>query len=219
MIYLAVIFDPIFTASYPSTKLVQPISLLSAILRSFSVPKESPANSANLTDLSDLVASNNNRYIVVFPEGTTTNGRGILRFTPSLLGASPRTKIYPTSLRYTPADITTPIPRSYLTFIWNLLSRPTHSLRVRIAQAVSMLPASERGYTTNLLDTLPDDSASGSDTITSDDDRTITAEERKVLDKIGETLARLGRNKRVAFGVKDKIDWWRATQKYDTERS
>lgn len=179
------------------------------------MPEESPSPNTNLTELSSLVASHPNRYIVVFPEGTTTNGRGILRFTPSLLGASPKTKIYPTSLRYTPADITTPTPQSYLTFIWNLLSKPTHSLRVRIAQAISTLPVPDRGYPPNILDpSFHDDSASGSDIITSDDDRAITAEEKKLLDRIGETLARLGRNKRVAFGVKDKIEWCTAVRRY-----
>jgi 1-acylglycerol-3-phosphate O-acyltransferase len=213
-LYLAVIFDPIFTASYPSTRLVQPISLLTAIVRAFAYPEESPSDNSQLVDIPTLISRNPGRYIVVFPECTTTNGRGILKFSPSLLGASPKTKIYPTSLRYTPADVTTPVPGSYLRFLWNLLSKPTHSLRVRIAQNTSTHPSSEKSYIASSLESLHEDTASGSDSILSDDDKTMTAEERRLLDKIGETLARLGRNKRVGLGVKEKQGFIQAWKKH-----
>merc|ERR1711964_737402 len=99
-LYLAAIFDPIFTVSYPHTRQVQYISLFGAILRALSQPQEYPPKGAKMTDLKTLVAEHPKRVIVVFPECTTTNGKGILPFSPSLLLAPPTTKIFPISLRY-----------------------------------------------------------------------------------------------------------------------
>ena len=47
------------------------------------------------TTLASLVAKHPNRTIVNFPEGTTSNGRGILRLTPSLTSAAAKTHVYP----------------------------------------------------------------------------------------------------------------------------
>jgi hypothetical protein len=109
-----------------------------------------------------------------------------------------------------------------LSFIWNLLSRPTHCIRVRIAEVVYNTskptdPVAEKKerYLTNFLDTLGEDSAmtSSTDTLTSlsDQPAEVNAEEKRILDKVGEALARLGRVKRVGLTVKDKaafIDAW-----------
>jgi 1-acylglycerol-3-phosphate O-acyltransferase len=221
-LYLAAIFDPIFTVSYPHTRRVQYISLLGAILRALSPPQEYPPTGAKLTDLRTLVAAHPKRVIVVFPECTTTNGRGILPFSPSLLTVPPATKVFPVNLRYTPPDVTTPIPRAYWSFIWNLLSQPTHCIRVRIAEVVyntarrtETTAEKKDRYLMNLLDALGDDSAmtSSTDTLTSltEQNGEINAEEKRVLDKVGEALARLGRVKRVGLMVKDKaafVDAW-----------
>jgi 1-acyl-sn-glycerol-3-phosphate acyltransferase len=219
-LYLAAIFDPIFTVSYPHTRQVEYISLFGAIFRALSSPKEFPSRGAKLTDLKNLVAEHPERVIVVFPECTTTNGKGILPFSPSLLTTPPGTKIFPISLRYSPPDITTPVPGQYWAFIWNLLSQPTHCIRVRIAEAVyntsnpTEVTEKKDKFLTNILDSLAEDSAltSSTDTLTSLNDQSeINAEERRVLDKVGEALARLGRVKRVGLGVRDKaafIEAW-----------
>ncbi|KAI9804086.1 MAG: hypothetical protein M1825_001487 [Sarcosagium campestre] len=215
-LYLAAIFDPLFTASYPHTRQVQRLSLFGAIMRAFAAPQEHPPVNAVLKDLRTIVQENPNRVIVVFPECTTTNGRGILPFSPSILSAPSGAKIFPVSLRYTPSDITSPVPRSYWTFLWNLLSKPTNCIRVRIAEAVyntsksSLRPLSNptNSYTSNYLDTLQaDDGAlsSSTDTLTAVDENQLTGEEKKVVDRVAEALARLGRVKRVALGVESKI--------------
>src|SRR2546421_5356358 len=105
-------------------------------MRAFSVPQEHPPPNAQLTTIRDLLCENPNRIIVVFPECTTTNACGILPFSPSLLSAPTRAKIFPISLRYTPGDVTTAAPGSYWTFLWNILSKPTHCIRVRIAEVI-----------------------------------------------------------------------------------
>ncbi|KAJ5129926.1 uncharacterized protein N7515_005965 [Penicillium bovifimosum] len=204
-IYLAAIFDPIFTASYPNTRQVERISLFQAILRAFAVPSTQPAPNSRMVDVSTLVEQYPNRPIVLFPECTTTNGRGILTLSKSLLGVSPQTKIYPVSLRYTPMDIVTPLPGSYLSLLWTLLSKPTHCIRVRIAECVTSSQAvldtsparsNKSTYTTNYLDTL--------------DQEQVSASEKALLDSVAESLARLGRVKRVGLGVKEKQEFSRA---------
>ena len=215
-LYLAAIFDPIFTASYPSTHLVHRISLFRALLRAFSPPQLTPPPNANLTDLQNLLLKHPQRAIVVFPECTTTNGRGILPFSPSLLTAPPRAKIFPISLRYTPADITTPVPGSYLTFLWNLLSKPTHCIRVRIAESVFINSkgshqTSRNSYSANFLDSFNDDTTSSSDTLQgSEEGDGLLSSDQRNLDKVAEALARLGRVKRVGLGVQQKADFVKA---------
>ena len=209
-LYLAVIFDPIFTASYPSTRLVHRVSLFQAMLRAFSYPRMTPPLGVTLVDLQTLLLKHPNRAVVVFPECTTTNGRGILPFSPSLLATPTRTKIFPISLRYTTADITTPIPGSYRNFLWSLLSQPTHCIRVRIAESIYNNPQDPtsplRNYPSQA--STPDDTASSSDTLLgSEEGDGLTAGEIRVLNKVADALARLGRVKKVGLGVREKIDF------------
>jgi 1-acyl-sn-glycerol-3-phosphate acyltransferase len=223
-LYLAAIFDPIFTVSYPHTRQVQNISLFGAIFMALSKPVEYPPKGAKMTDISTLVAEHPKRVIVVFPECTTTNGRGIMPFSPGLLTTPAKTKIFPVSLRYTPADVTTPVPGQYWAFIWNLLSQSTHCIRVRIAEVVYNTSQSsdfaaekKEKYLSNFMDMVGEDSAmtSSSDTLTSlaEQSSDINDQEKRILDKIGEALARLGRVKRVGLTVKDKIAFIEAWSK------
>ncbi|OAP56178.1 hypothetical protein AYL99_09357 [Fonsecaea erecta] len=224
-LYLAAIFDPVFAAAYPSSRLVEPISLFTAIRRTFCHPKLTPSPGAKLIDIETMLKRNPGRVVVVFPECTTTNGRGILPMSPSLLATPPRTRVFPVSLRYTPADVTTPIPHAYLTFLWNLCSKPSHCLRIRIAEAlynskkspdpdIAVAAKVSSSYTANYFDTLvSSDGGASSDADTlvgsglEDQEMSITKEERVFLDKVAEALARLGRVKRVGLGVKEKVEF------------
>ncbi|OXV11255.1 hypothetical protein Egran_00982 [Elaphomyces granulatus] len=216
-LYLAAIFDPIFTASYPNHRSVERLSLFQAILRPFSFPTITPPLNARMVDPASLLERYPHRPVVMFPECTTTNGRAILPLSPSLVAVPPKTKIYPVSVRYTPADVSTPIPRSYLSFLWNLLSKPTHCIRVRIAECVirggverhyaSTQPAARKqsmfegdDASVNLIDNgVVDDDPSGS----------LTSEEKALLDYIGDALARLGRVKRIGLSIQDKQEFVR----------
>ena len=215
-LYLAAIFDPVFTASFPSTRLVQPVTLFQAMLRAFLPPQEIPPPNTRLVDLQTMLSENPNQAVVVFPESTTTNGKAILPLTPSLLTAPRKTKVFPVSLRYTAPDITTPIPTSFGTFLWNLCSKPTHYIRVRIAEAVynTSAAASSSGPivttssdNTHLFDLIQDQTASSVEPLRSHDPHpqgSLTKEERVFLDKVADALARLGRVKRVGLGVREK---------------
>lgn len=230
-LYLAAIFQPIFTRAYPNSRKVERITLFRAILLAFSAPKLAPRDESKLVTLKQLTDDNPNKIIAVFPETTTTNGRGILPLAPSLLSAGGDTKIYPVNLRYTPQDITTPVPGGYFSWFWRLLSKPTHQMRVRIATRIynsksqdspskttsKQDKAAGTGYDTNIFDQ-PGfrnglDGKHGYDgmrvEIGDDENVGVSAEEQKVLDRIAEDLARLGRVKRVGLGVEEKIEFVR----------
>ncbi|KAM7218292.1 hypothetical protein V8F06_006355 [Rhypophila decipiens] len=193
-LYLAAIFDPIFTISSPHSRKVQRIGLLRAILMALSSSDQFAPSPRRLTDLATLVSENPNRVIVVFPECATTNGKGIMPLSPSLLTTPADAAIFPVSLRYTPPDVTTPVPGGiglWFSFLWKLLSRPTHCIRIRIA---------DRMYNTTLAElngvksTAAREEGSGG----------IAVEEQRLLDRVAEALARLGRAKRVGLTVEDK---------------
>lgn len=221
-IYLAAIFDPVFTASYPNVRQVEHISLFQAILRAFAPPQLTPRPGTRLVDVSTLLQKYPNCPLVMFPECTTTNGRGILPPSQSLLGVPPKTKIFPVSLRYTPTDAVTPLPGTYFSFLWKLLSKPTHCIRVRIAECVvsggcggagnaGLNPGKLSADTVTSLSSrrLPFSGNQGQGqfgAVLSGEEQ-VSLPERTLLDQVGESLARLGRVKRVGLGVKEKRDF------------
>lgn len=183
------------------------------MLLAFKHPLLAPASSQDQTDLATLIRRYPNRPVVVFPECSTTNGRGILPFSPSLLTVPSITKIFPISLRYTPADITTPIPGTYLTFTWNLLTKPTHCIRVRIAESVTRADLADQksSYPIKILRNTHDDTTSSSDTLLgSEEGGSPGLGEKETLDAVAEALARMGRVKRVGLTLKDKAEFIKA---------
>jgi 1-acyl-sn-glycerol-3-phosphate acyltransferase len=194
-VYLAAIFDPIFTVSYPGSTKVRRVGLLGAIAQALAPVKTAPPQNAKLVDLKELLAANPNRIVTVFPECGTTNGKAILPLCPNILTLPADVHIFPVSIRYTPSDVTTPVPGQWFNFIWKLLSHPTTCIRVRVAEGqVNNSTALTNGESTGTE--LRDRSvSSGAD---------ISAEGRKVLDRIGEALARLSRVKRVGLTMEDK---------------
>lgn len=185
-------------------------------MRNFFYPQDSPPANAELIDLETLTSGDPGRYIVVFPECTTSNGRAILPLSPSLLSANPKTRVYPVNVRYTSPDITTPIPHAYFTFLWNLCSKPTHCIRTRVAEYVYNPSTKQSAPHATAVDLM--DASSEAETLVGgeDTDVTMTKEERAFLDRIAEALARLGRVKRVGLGVKEKqefIAMWTKTKR------
>ncbi|KAH6883502.1 hypothetical protein B0T10DRAFT_411144 [Thelonectria olida] len=132
-IFLAAVFDPIFTVLYPRSRLVQELSLLQAIFR-VGTNETSPSSHANLTDLKTVLKRHPDRIIAVLTEYSATNGTGTV---PSTLGLSDAVKIFCISIQYLPADVSTPAPGTYLALMWTLLSRPMRRIRLRIADGLS----------------------------------------------------------------------------------
>ena len=134
---------------------------------------------------------------------------------PALLEAPANTKIFVVSLKYAPADVTTPVPgwREGLRFLWNLCSRPTHTIRFRVAEPMfNSLTAETNGVHGDEdgeedRDVDAEVEAEGVGRTTQQGDVMLRPEEKAMLDKVGEALARLGRVKRVAIGVREKIEF------------
>ncbi|KAG6032478.1 hypothetical protein E4U41_007226 [Claviceps citrina] len=197
-VYLAAIFDPIFTLSYPGERKVQRVSLLGAIMQALGPVQTAPPPGVKLVNLKDLLKEYPDRVIAVFPECGTSNGKAIMPFSPSLLETPADVPMFPVSIRYTPSDVTTPVPGRWLGFLWNLLSRPTSCIRVRVA---------ERQMNTAAARTNGASASHGSSELKNrkDGPSDLAVEEQRVLDCIGEALARLSRVKRVGLTMKDKV--------------
>ena len=97
------------------------------------------------------------------------------------------------------------------------MSKPTHCIRVRIAESVhntAQPPATRNSTGQKEGELLYDDRVSSSDTLLgSEDAESTNAAEKRVLEKVAEALARLGRVKRVGLGVKDKGEFIKAWTK------
>merc|ERR1711939_510549 len=197
VLYLAAIFDPIFTLSHAgeegSKKGVRVVSQETALAASVGVqnPLELLSGPRDIVPLSDLLAKNPKRIIVVFPEGTTSNGRGILRLVPSsLTSGAPHTKSM--HAKAVDGDSTSQ------TTARGGQERPTSSRSGRGG-----------GFESNFFDPLQrspprheeaDDPMEGR----GDTRAEVSPAEQKLLDAVADDLARLGRVKRVDLGVEEK---------------
>ncbi|EPS38289.1 hypothetical protein H072_7919 [Dactylellina haptotyla CBS 200.50] len=222
--YLAATFDPIFLVPSFDTPYVFQLTLLQTIFYTFTPPTSKPY-STKPTTIAEVVAKNPHRIIVIFPEGTTSNGRALLRFAPAFdsfatqykssgenghgNGKIPKNLIFPISLRYLPSATTTPLPGSYGVFLWRLLGQPSQTIKVRIGEAVRI---GELEKSTDSLAT-----TSSSETITEktivrspEDSAARVPRVGALEEKVGEILVRVGRIRRVGLGVKEKIGFWNA---------
>ncbi|UNI17893.1 Lysophosphatidic acid:oleoyl-CoA acyltransferase 1 [Purpureocillium takamizusanense] len=196
-IYLAAIFDPVFTASYPGTRKLQRVGLFGAVAMALAPVRTAPPPNANLVDIKDLLREFPDRVIAVFPECGTTNGKAILPLSPTIVDCPSQVHIFPVSIRYTPSDVTTPVPGQWFKFVWNLLSRPTTCIRVRIAEGQMNTAAATTngGGTVGSSGELKQRKATETD---------VSTQQQRVLDRIAEALARLSRVKRVGLTMQDK---------------
>ncbi|KAF9130660.1 hypothetical protein BGW39_002802 [Mortierella sp. 14UC] len=97
ILYLAFRFDPVFTQMYSTTLTVRQITLWGALRQAGSYPELSPPEGIETFPLLDFVKDMHKKGsgpVVIFPEGTTTNNRAILKFVPIFKGWSvPETSI------------------------------------------------------------------------------------------------------------------------------
>jgi 1-acyl-sn-glycerol-3-phosphate acyltransferase len=205
-VYLAAIFDPVFTVSYPGERRVERVSLFGAIIQALAPVKTAPPPGAKLVEIKDLLKAYPDRVIAVFPESGTSNGKAVLPFSPSLVETPSDVPMFPVSIRYAPPDVTTPVPGLWFGFLWSLLSRPTSCIRVRIADSQLNTAAAN-------TDSAHSSNGTGELKFRGDGSTSTSAEEKRVLDRVGEALARLGRVKRVGLTMKDKAAFVNAYNK------
>lgn len=189
-VYLAAVFDPVFTVSYPGTRKLRRVGLLGAVAAALGPVCTGPPPGARLVGLDELLDQCPGRVVAVFPECGTTNGRAILPFGPALAQCPPGVHIFPVSICYAPSDVTTPLPGRWLKFLWDLLSRPTTCIRVRIAEGRRSDAAA--------------DGAEAEPRLRKPADAVLSHDEQRLLNRIAEALARLSRVKRVGLTMEDK---------------
>ncbi|RVD85738.1 uncharacterized protein DFL_004047 [Arthrobotrys flagrans] len=224
-LYLAATFDPIFLLPSFDTPYVFQLTLFQTLLYTFAPPTSKPYSSKPTT-LAEVVSQNPHRIIVIFPEGTTSNGRALLRFAPAFdsfatqykqsgenghgNGTIPKNKIFPISLRYLPSNTTTPLPGSYGVFLWRLLGQPSHTIKVRIGEAVKIrdLEMSDTLVATSSSETITEKTVARSSS--GDDANGRVPRVGALEERVGEILVKVGRIRRVGLGVKEKIGFWNA---------
>ncbi|PFH61720.1 hypothetical protein XA68_16441 [Ophiocordyceps unilateralis] len=208
-VYLAAVFDPIFTISYPGDRRLRRVGLLGAVAAALAPVRTAPPADDALVDINELLEQFPDRVIAVFPECGTTNGKAILPLSPALAQCRPDVHVFPVSIRYALPDVTTPVPGQWPTFFWNLLSRPTTCIRIRIAEG-------RRKDMTNGINGSPVTPASpGQLRRRLDSGSSLSDEEKRLLDRLAEALARLSRVKRVGLTMNDKAAFvaaWRGTK-------
>ncbi len=187
-LYLAAVFDPLFVAAYPNSRAVQAVSLWQAVMRALQVPQAVPPPSGRKVSIGELLARNPNACLAVQPECTPSSGCAVLPLSPCLAAVPASSRIFPLSIRYTPADVATPVPGQLFLFVWQLCSRATHQLRVRLGQPIVNRSA-------------------GASTAIADGDDAVSPPERDTVEAVADALARLGRVSRVGLTVHDKLEF------------
>lgn len=135
---LTALVNPVFTQSYSSTQRVRTLGFVEALLLPFAHPLSEPPPKSGLKDVSQVMLDHPKQPVVIFPECTTTNGKGVLRLCGSILTAPANSPIVPVSIRYTPGHVVTPIPGDYTGFLWRLLTMPFFYIRLRTGNAFSI---------------------------------------------------------------------------------
>ena len=113
------------------------VSLISAIWRALSCPPRSSHGS----QLGQIVASakTSGSVVVIFGEGITSNGRGLLPWETMmpLSGVDKSSNVFPAALRYTPPYVTTPLPVNFFQWALSVLWAWACSVRIRFGSPMA----------------------------------------------------------------------------------
>ncbi|RDW43292.1 hypothetical protein B0I75DRAFT_138346 [Yarrowia lipolytica] len=120
------LFDPVFIVPHASSRVYQELGPFGVFFKALGIPEIVPPTHGE--SLSKIVfdATSKGRAVVVFAEGTTSNGRGLLPLLHiDFHQLSQNTKVIPAGLRLAPQYITTPLPVTLPMWVFRLLSNPT----------------------------------------------------------------------------------------------
>ncbi|QNP96217.1 Hypothetical protein YALI2_B00523g [Yarrowia lipolytica] len=120
------LFDPVFIVPHASSRVYQELGPFGVFFKALGIPEIVPPTHGE--SLSKIVfdATSKGRAVVVFAEGTTSNGRGLLPLLHiDFHQLSQNTKVIPAGLRLAPQYITTPLPVMLPMWVFRLLSNPT----------------------------------------------------------------------------------------------
>lgn len=161
-------------------------------------------------------AKRSNKVVVVFGEGTTSNGKGLLPLlitnevilnkkneeTSSIL-------TYPTSIKYGRTYTVTPVPENFFIWLWKLCyGFRFGSVRIRFAIPVSPTDISDGSGVNGLVKqesgSTSIDLGNGYSLNSSSD---LGAESLSYKELVSSAICRVGRVKQVGLGIHSKIDF------------
>lgn len=138
IIYFMFRFNPTFVKIFENGK-VKPISFLEAIKITGSYPELKEEE--NAVSLKDIIKESKEKKIgpiVVFPEGTTTNGRGLLKFLPVFKDFSPKDNInlhvYSIKYQFYGRNVSYTVGSKFV-HMYKLCSRIYHIMNVKYLSA------------------------------------------------------------------------------------
>lgn len=200
-------------------------TLFSAFYAALSLPKllkgsESVFATKSLQEIA-ADAKAHGQVVVVFAEGTTSNGKGILPLilspedskepisnaaNKSKVGktpTSPKFPTFPAAIKYSRSSITTPTPTSLLVWSWRLVQGfQFSSVRVRYASPIG----DDESNASSSLSTSTSTSSSNAYSFQ-------TYSENTYKGQISGDICRVARLKEVGLGVKAKIEFVEAQKK------
>lgn len=132
----ASIFDPVFVIPHASSRVYQTCGPFTVFWRALLIPGVVPPTHGESLSKVVFEAASAGKPVLVFAEGTTSNGRGLLPLVNiDYSQLTQQTKIIPSALRIAPQYVTTPIPTTLWTWLFRLLSNPTGwHVSVRLAE-------------------------------------------------------------------------------------
>jgi len=138
VIYFMFRFNPTFVKIFESGK-IKPISFLNAIKFTGSYPELKEEE--NAVSLKDIIKESKEKKIgpiVIFPEGTTTNGRGLLKFLPVFKDFTPKDDInvhvYSIKYQFHGRNISYTVGSKF-SHMYNLCSKIYHVMNVKYLSA------------------------------------------------------------------------------------
>ncbi|ORX95616.1 hypothetical protein K493DRAFT_282622 [Basidiobolus meristosporus CBS 931.73] len=201
ILYLYFRYDPVFTQVYLSNLSVRPLSVWSALKACGTYPEAEPKSKVqtySLNELSEIAKQQNRGPVIVFPEGTTSNGRALLKFLSLFDGLNiQKVQVHIVALKYTYEDYAPVYTVGNRFFhLFRLCSQYTNTLSVK------RLNSSEVS--------LAEESSS-------------TSPEETISSKITSLFSQVARLRKTNLGLQDKQDflefyWTRTKGKYQPEQ-
>lgn len=131
----SVLFNPVFVLPTSDGSGYLKYSAFSLFFNALTLPTDTDKNTGQ--PLSEILseASAQSKVLVVFPEGTTSNGRGLLPI--SEVPIPKDCKVFPTALKYEPQELTTPLPCNSFLWLYQCISNFHISAYIRFSRAVT----------------------------------------------------------------------------------
>lgn len=147
------LFDPVFIVPHASSRVYQELGPFGVFVKALGIPEIVPPTHGESLSKIVFEATSRGRAVVIFSEGTTSNGRGLLPLLNiDFHQLSQNTKIIPAGLRIAPQYITTPLPVPLPLWVFKLLSNPTGwHVSLRFAEPCF---AKDTNVTNNLVESI-----------------------------------------------------------------